>query len=91
MTVGLRDSIRERDAMNSKASGFHAVKRRVAALIKTAAARLAERSLDPALPPKVLWSNFGSMGFCDSSDFSSLIFFVILLPLRLLSHLIRCV
>jgi hypothetical protein len=46
--------------------------RRVAALIKTAATRLAERSFDPALHTKVLWSNFRSMGFCDSSDFSSL-------------------
>jgi hypothetical protein len=27
---------------------------------------------DPALPLKLLWSNFRSMGFCDSSDFSSL-------------------
>jgi hypothetical protein len=48
MTVGLCDSIRERDAMNSRAPGLHA-------LIKTAVARLAERSFDPALPPKVLW------------------------------------
>jgi hypothetical protein len=57
---------------NSTAPGFHAVKRRVTALIKTAAARLAERKFDPALPPKVLWSNFRSIGFCDSSDFSLL-------------------
>jgi hypothetical protein len=33
MTVGLRDSIRERNAMNSRAPGFHAVKHRVAALM----------------------------------------------------------
>jgi hypothetical protein len=73
--------------MDSRGPGFHAAKRRVAALIKTATARLA----DPALPPKVLWSNFQSMSFCDPSDFSSLrlaptillIFFVICLPLRL--------
>jgi hypothetical protein len=32
------------------------------------AARLAERRFDPALPPR---SNFRSIGFCDSSDFSS--------------------
>jgi hypothetical protein len=80
MTVGLRDSIRERDAMNSTAPGFHAVKRRVAVLIKSAAARLAERKFDPTLPPKVLWSNFRGLSFCDSSDFSFLlIFFVIAL------------
>jgi hypothetical protein len=68
MTVGLRDSIRERDVMNSKAPGFPAVKRRVAALIKMAAARLAERSFDPALPPKV----HCSMDLCDWFDSSSL-------------------
>jgi hypothetical protein len=104
MTVGLRNSIRERDAMNSRAPGFRAVKRRVSALIRTAAARLAERRFDPILPPRVLWSNFRSMGSCknpyfecDSSDFSSFRisaddfadFFVIYLPLRLLSRLIR--
>jgi hypothetical protein len=55
MTVGLRDSIRKRDAMNSRAPGFHAVMRREAALIKTAASRLAERKFDPVLPSKVLW------------------------------------
>jgi hypothetical protein len=77
MTVGLRDSTRERDAMNSTAPGFHAVKRRVSALIKSATARLAERKFDPTLPPKVL---FRGLGFCDSSDFSFLlIFFVIAL------------
>jgi hypothetical protein len=41
--------------MNSRAPGFHAVKCRVATLIGTAAAHLAERKFDPALPPKVLW------------------------------------
>jgi hypothetical protein len=96
----LRDSIRMRDAMNSRAPGFHAFNRRVAALIRTAAARLAERRFDPALPPKVLWLHFRSMGFCDSSDFSSLgisahdfsdFFCVLSSPLRLLSRLIRCV
>jgi hypothetical protein len=51
MKVSLRDSIRDRDAMNSRVPGFHAVKRRVVALIKTAAACLAERRFDPALPP----------------------------------------
>jgi hypothetical protein len=50
MTVGYRDSIREWDAMNSRAPGFHVVKRRV-----TAVARLAERKFDLALPPKLLW------------------------------------
>jgi hypothetical protein len=48
MTVGLRDSIRERDVMNSRDPGFHV------ALIKTPAARLEERKFDPALPPNVL-------------------------------------
>jgi hypothetical protein len=96
MTVGRRDSIRGQDAMNSMAPGFRAVKCRVAALIKTAATRLAERRFDLALPPIVLWSNFRRMGFCDSSYFSSLGicpdgFFVICLPLRLLSCLIRSV
>jgi hypothetical protein len=69
--------------MNSRAPSFHAFKRKVAVLIKTVTARLAERRFDPALPPKVLWSYFQSMGFCDLSDFSSLIFFVIFLPQRL--------
>jgi hypothetical protein len=72
MTVDLCDSVRERDAMNSRAHGSHAVTRRVAALIKTAAACLPEIRFDQALPPKVLWSNFRSIGFCNSSDFSSL-------------------
>jgi hypothetical protein len=39
----------ERDAMNSMAPGFHAVKRRVAALIKTAAARRKEGLIRPCL------------------------------------------
>jgi hypothetical protein len=54
-SVGLRDSIRARDAMNSRAPGFRSVKRRVAVPFKTAAALLAERNSDPALPPRVLW------------------------------------
>jgi hypothetical protein len=58
MTVGLRDSIKDRDAMNSRVPGFHAVKRRVAALIKTTAACLAERKFDPPLPPKMLWRQY---------------------------------
>jgi hypothetical protein len=41
--------------MNSRALCFHVVKRRVAALIKTAVARLAERKFAPPLPLKLLW------------------------------------
>jgi hypothetical protein len=37
--------------MNSKAPGFHAVKRRLATLNRTATARLAESRFDPTLPP----------------------------------------
>jgi hypothetical protein len=50
--------IREQDAMNSRAPGFHAVRRRVTAFIRMAAVRLAERKFEPALPRKVLWANF---------------------------------
>jgi hypothetical protein len=55
ITVGHRNSISERDALHFRAPGFCGVKRRVAALIRPVAARLAERRFDPALPPKVLW------------------------------------
>jgi hypothetical protein len=44
--------------MNSRAPGFHAVRRRVTAFIRMAAVRLAERKFEPALPRKVLWANF---------------------------------
>jgi hypothetical protein len=81
ITVGLRDSIREQDAMNSRAPGFHA-------LIETAVARLAERKFDQALPPKVLWSNFRSMGFCDSSDFSSTILLIFFCDLSALQFIV---
>jgi hypothetical protein len=67
-----KSQIIEVESINYGAPGFHAVKRRVATLIRTTAAHLAEQRFEPALPPKVLWSNFRSMGFCDSSNFSSL-------------------
>jgi hypothetical protein len=77
---------RERDAINSRAPGFHAVKRRVAAL-KTAADRLAKRKFNPAL---------GITSNAVGSDGISLNFLKLLLPLiidhylHVFNHAISC-
>jgi Reverse transcriptase (RNA-dependent DNA polymerase) len=72
MTLEIRDAIRQRDAMRRNDPNHRVEARRVTGLIRCAAARLAERNFDPALPSRVLWSNFRRMGLCKSSDFSSL-------------------
>jgi hypothetical protein len=45
----------------------------VADMMRSASARFVERHFDPGLPQRVLWSNFRLLGFCNSSDFSSLL------------------
>jgi hypothetical protein len=45
----------------------------VADMMRSASARFVERDFDPGLPQRVLWSNFRLLGFCNSSDFSSLL------------------
>jgi hypothetical protein len=45
---------------------------RSAGMMRSTSARFVERDFDPDLPQRVLWSNFRRLGFCNSSDFSSL-------------------
>jgi Reverse transcriptase (RNA-dependent DNA polymerase) len=71
MNLEIRDAIRARDRLNSSTPEFRVEKKRVASLIKNAEARIAERNFDPALPTRVLWSNFKRMGFTKSADFSA--------------------
>jgi hypothetical protein len=47
-------------------------KRRVADMMSYASAQCVERVFDPGFPQLVLWSNSLRLGFCKSSDFSSL-------------------
>jgi hypothetical protein len=58
--------------MRTGTAPFHSVKRQVADMMRSASARFVERDFDPGLPQRVLWSNFRRLGFCNSSDFSSL-------------------
>jgi hypothetical protein len=51
---------------------LRSAKRQVADMMRSASARFVERDFDPGLPQRVLWSNFRRLGFCNSSDFSSL-------------------
>jgi hypothetical protein len=51
---------------------FRSAKRQVADMMSSASAQFVERDFDPGLPQRVLWSNFRRLGFCNSSDFSSL-------------------
>jgi hypothetical protein len=41
-------------------------------MIRSASVRFVEKNFDSGLPQRVLWSNFRRLGFCISSDFSSL-------------------
>jgi hypothetical protein len=41
-------------------------------MMRSASARFVEKDFDPGLPQWVLWSNICRLGFCNSSDFSSL-------------------
>jgi hypothetical protein len=41
-------------------------------VMRSASARFVERDFDPGLQQRVVWSNFRRLGFCNSSDFSSL-------------------
>jgi hypothetical protein len=44
----------------------------MADMMKSASAQFVERDFDPGLPQRVCWSNSRRLGFCKSSDFSSL-------------------
>jgi hypothetical protein len=51
---------------------FRSAKLQVADMMRSASAWLVYRDFDPGLPQRILWSNFRRLGFCNSSDFSSL-------------------
>jgi hypothetical protein len=51
--------------MRTGTVAFRSAKRQVADMMRSASARFVE-------PQRVLWSNFRRLGFCNSSDFSSL-------------------
>jgi hypothetical protein len=58
--------------MRTDTVNVHSAKRQMADMMNSASARFVERYFDPGLPQRVLWSNFRRLGFCNSSDFSSL-------------------
>jgi hypothetical protein len=73
MTLEIRDAIRRRDQMRTGTVTFRSAKQRqVAEIMRSASARFVERDFDPGLSQRVLLSNFRRLGFCNSSDFSSL-------------------
>jgi hypothetical protein len=58
--------------MRTGTVAFRSAKRQVADMKRSASVQFVERDFDPGLPQRVLWSNFRRLGFCNSSDFSSL-------------------
>jgi hypothetical protein len=72
MTLEIRVAIRRCNRMRIGTVAFCSAKHQVADMTKSASARFVIRNFDPDLPQRVLWSNFRRLGFCNSSDFSSL-------------------
>jgi hypothetical protein len=72
MTLEIRDAIRRRVRMRTGTVAFRNAKRQVADMMRSASARVVERDFDPGLPQRVFWFKFRRLGFCNSSDFSSL-------------------
>jgi hypothetical protein len=65
-------AIRQRGRMRTGTVAFRNAKSQVTDMMRFASARFVERDFDPGLPQRVLWSNFRRLGFCNSSEFSSL-------------------
>jgi hypothetical protein len=72
MTLEIRDVIRWHDRMRTSTVAFRSAKPQVANMMRSASARFVERDFYPGWPQRVLWSNFRRLGFCNSSDFSSI-------------------